>query len=117
MRVRSIGAAFCLAITLAITAALMAPASFANTSASATMDLLTAATLGGKQLQPATYHVKADDNKVTLMQGKKVVAEAAIQWKNETGKSPYSAIVVDGSKVKEIHFSGKDKYIEISDSE
>lgn len=94
-----------------------APASMAATSASATMELLSPATLGGKQLKPATYRVKADDTKVTLLQGKKVVAESAIQWKDEPAKSPYSAIVVDDSKVKEIHFSGKQKYIEINDGQ
>jgi len=94
-----------------------APASFAANTVSATMDLLSPASLGGKQLRPATYQVKADDSKVTLLQGKKVVAESAIQWKDEPDKSPYSAIIVDGSKVKEFHFSGKRKYIEVTDGQ
>jgi hypothetical protein len=79
----------------------------------ATMDILSQASLAGKMLQPGTYAVSADDAKVTLARDGKVIAEAAVQWRDETSKAKYSNIVVVGDQVKEIHFGGKMRYVEI----
>jgi hypothetical protein len=114
-----------LAITaLALVALLIPAAARANngnknkSTASATMDLLNPATLGGKQLKPGTYEVKADENKLTVMKDGKTVAEAPLQWKDETGKSQYSAIITDGDgkAIKEVHFIGKTRFVAISES-
>ncbi|HKV05163.1 MAG TPA: hypothetical protein VJO53_08675 [Candidatus Acidoferrales bacterium] len=80
---------------------------------STTLDVLSAVTLAGKQLKPGMYRVTADDSRVTLEQDGKVVAEAPVQWKDETAKPHYSNIVTVGTEVKEIHFSGKMRYVEI----
>ena len=47
-----------------------------------------------------------------------MVAEAPVQWKDEKGKAKYSAIVTDGegNQVKEVHFNGKMRYVELSSS-
>jgi hypothetical protein len=84
-------------------------------STKATMDLLTEASLGGKQLKPGTYVVTADDSKVTFSMNGKVVAEASVQWKDETTKVSMSNFVNVGDQVKEIHFGGKMRYVEIAD--
>jgi len=81
---------------------------------SMSVDLNNAATLGGTNLKPGSYSVKADGEKVTLLRGGKSVAEAPVQWKEENGKASYSSIVTEGGRIKEIHFSGKSKYVEIS---
>lgn len=79
-----------------------------------TLDLFEAATLGGKNLKPGTYRIEADDSKVTLQVDGKVVAEAPVQWKDETSKPAYSKVVTENKQIKEIHFSGKMRYVEIS---
>ena len=42
----------------------------------------------------------------------------SLQWKDEKGKAKYSAIVTDGegNQVKEVHFNGKMRYVELSSS-
>ena len=82
---------------------------------SATMDVLSNVLLGGKQIKPGTYVVTADDSKVTVAQGRKVIAEAPVQWKDETSKAKYSNIIVTDNQVKEIHFGGKMRYVEIAE--
>jgi hypothetical protein len=77
------------------------------------VDVLSTITLAGKQLKPGSYVVKADDSKVTLLLNGKVVAEAPVEWKDETNKPKYSQIVTTDSQVKEIHFSGKMRYVAI----
>jgi hypothetical protein len=81
----------------------------------ATMDVLSQVILAGKILKPGSYSVSADDSKVTVTMGGKVVAEAAVQWKDETSKAKYSNIVTVGDQVKEIHFSGKMRYVEVTE--
>jgi hypothetical protein len=70
-------------------------------------------TLAGKRLKPGEYRVTANDSKVTLAMDGKVVAEAAVEWKDETIKPKASSIVSDAGRVKEIHFDGKMRYVEI----
>lgn len=82
---------------------------------SMSVDLSSAATLAGTELKPGSYSVKADSVKVTLSRGGKMVAEAPVQWKDESGKAAYSTIVTERSQIKEIHFLGKTKYVEITE--
>lgn len=84
-------------------------------STKVTMDILNEVSLAGKQLKPGTYTVSANDSKVTLAKDGKVVAEAAVRWKDETSKAKYSNIVTVGEQVKEIHFDGKMRYVEIAE--
>jgi hypothetical protein len=85
-----------------------------RTPLKATMELFHPATLAGKQLKPGTYRVVVDASKATLSLDGKVVAEAPVEWKDGEAKSPYSALVLDGQAISEIHFSGKAKYAAIS---
>jgi hypothetical protein len=81
---------------------------------STTLSVSTPVTLGGTSLQPGTYTVKADDTKVTIMMNGKTVAQANVQWKDEAHKSPYTNLLAESGSVKEIHFSGKTRYVEIT---
>ena len=85
-----------------------------KSTARATMIFQNPVTLAGKQIKPGNYDILADESKVTIMQFGKVVAEAPVQWKDETAKSEYPNIVVDGGAIKEVHFGGKSRYAEIS---
>jgi hypothetical protein len=38
-----------------------------------------------------------------------------VRWKDETSKAKYSNIVTVGDQVKEIHFDGKMRYVEIAE--
>jgi hypothetical protein len=78
------------------------------------VELNHAAALGGTELKPGNYLVRADSVKVTLSRGNKAIAEAPVQWKDEAGKAGYSSIVTESNKIKEIHFFGKTKYVEIT---
>jgi hypothetical protein len=79
------------------------------------MDLLNPTSLGGKPLKPGSYKIRVDESKVTVEQGGKMVAEAAVQWKDGTSKAQYSSFVTDDHGVTEIHFSGKTQYVEIAE--
>jgi hypothetical protein len=79
-----------------------------------TMEIRNEVTLDGKQLKPGSYDVKVDGSTVTFLHGGKAVAEAPVQWKDESGKSRDSKIVADSGAVKEIHFIGKTRYVEIA---
>lgn len=110
----------CVLPMLAILALAMPLAARSNgkdskSKASATVELVKDAVVGGKQVKAGTYEVKANETKLTLSHDGKVVAESPIEWKDEQAKSTYSAIVVDGGAVKEVHFSGKTRYVQISE--
>ena len=105
----------CAALLLVAIAATNAPAKDTKAGVSTTMSLLAPATFAGKQLQPGDYAVSADDTHVTISMRGKVVAEAPVQWKDETGKAKYSAFVSEGNKITEIHFGGKTRFVTIAE--
>jgi hypothetical protein len=76
--------------------------------------LLKSATLGSSDLKAGDYSVTADDTHARFSKGGKVVAEVPIQWKDEASKAKFTTIVVDGNQIKEIHFGGKMKYVEVT---
>jgi hypothetical protein len=94
-------------------AAAEVPANKSKTTTT-TVDLLRPLTLGGQQLKPGTYSVSADDSTVTLQMNGKMIVQAPVQWKDEANKAEYSRVVAVDGAVKEIHFSGKMKYITIT---
>jgi hypothetical protein len=93
----------------------IAPAKNSKADVSTTMSLLNPTTLAGKDLKPGDYAVTVDETHVKLSMNGKVVVEAPVQWKDETTKAKYSAFVVDGNKITEIHFGGKSKFIAIAE--
>ena len=88
----------------------------AKSKATTTVELIKDAVIAGKQVKAGTYDVKANETKLTLSHDGKVVAESPIEWKDEQSKSAYSAIVVDGGAIKEVHFNGKTRYAQLSES-
>ena len=76
--------------------------------------LLSPATLGGTDLKAGEYSVTADDTHAKFLRNGKVIAEASVQWKDESAKAQNTAVMVDGNQIKEIHFGGKMKYVEIT---
>jgi hypothetical protein len=86
----------------------------AKSTASASMDLLNPANLAGTQLKATSYQIAVDETKVTFSHDGKVVAQAPVTWKDASGKAQYSSIVTDGNQIREIHFAGKTRYVEVS---
>lgn len=76
--------------------------------------LMSPATLGGTELKAGEYSVTADDAHARFLQNGKVIAEVAVQWKDESAKPQANAVVVESNQIKEIHFGGKMKYVEIA---
>jgi hypothetical protein len=76
--------------------------------------LLNPATLGSTDLKAGEYSVTADDAHAKFSKNGKVIAEASVQWKDESAKSRSTTVVVENNQIKEIHFDGKMKYVEIT---
>jgi hypothetical protein len=70
-------------------------------------------TLSGHEIKPGDYSVVVDDNKVSLLQKGKVVAEAPAQWVDSKNRDLHTSVVVNGGEVKEIHFEGKKSHLVI----
>lgn len=103
-----------LALALAVPAGARNSNAGNNSKVTATVEILNDASLGGKEVKAGTYQVKADDTKITLLRNGKVVAEAPVQWKEDSAKSHGSQLVIESGNVREIHFNGKTKYAEIA---
>jgi hypothetical protein len=86
-----------------------------KSTASASLEVVKDTTIAGKQVKAGRYDVKANESTLTLSRDGKVVAQAPITWKDEPSKATYSAIVVDGGAVKEVHFNGKTRFAELSE--
>lgn len=107
---------FAALVLLVAIAAQTAPAK--DTKAGVTtaiMSLLAPVTVAGHELKPGDYAVSADETHVKISMNGKVVAEAPVQWKDETSKAKYSAFVSQGNKVTEIHFGGKTRFVTIAE--
>jgi hypothetical protein len=106
------------AVVAFLLAATLSPrAASANDSKTiqSTMSIANSTLLGGKPLKAGTYRVFADGSTVKMKSGNKVVAEAPAQWKDAGAKAEYSFIVTDAQGIKEIHFNGKSRYVEVGE--
>jgi hypothetical protein len=102
-------------VLLVSISAQIAPAKDTKAGVNTTMSLLNPTTLAGKNLKPGDYAVTADDTHVKLSLNGKVVAEAPVQWKDESSKARFSAFVINDNKITEIHFGGKTRFVTIAE--
>lgn len=74
---------------------------------SKSIDLNTSARLGRVELEAGRYQVLVDGNKVTLRQGKTIVAEVEGRLEERTAKSRYNGVLLspDG-QIQEVRFAG-----------
>jgi len=102
MKIRSLLATLALSGALAIAVPLLAK------PMSATVPLNHAAKVGQTELQAGEYDFRIDGTHLTILKGKKQIAEADGHWEDRDAKSPYTAIVsnADGNLI-ELRFSGK----------
>jgi hypothetical protein len=81
---------------------------------SSTLAVLSPVKLGGTDVKPGTYTINADDSKVTLVANGKTIATANVQWKDAPQKSKSTNLISESGAIKEIHFNGKTRYVEIA---
>ena len=82
-RVMTVFAALAMLVAIA---AQTTPAKDTKAGVTTTMSLLNPATFAGKELKPGDYAVSADETHVRISMNGKVVAEAPVQWKDETSR-------------------------------
>jgi hypothetical protein len=63
--------------------------------------------VGQTEVKAGDYRFVIDGNHLTIMNGKKVVAEAEGRWEERNTKSVYSSVVSDSGRVTELRFEGK----------
>jgi len=77
----------------------------------ATIALGQNAKLAGTQLKPGSYTVIADETKVVVKKGSKVVAEAPAKWAESKTKASGSSVILRGDEIAEIRIGGSTKYL------
>lgn len=72
--------------------------------------------VGKIDVKAGDYRAMIDNNHLTLLNGKKVVAESAGRWENRDTKSPYTAVVADADgRVLELRFEGRSDVFVLSE--
>jgi hypothetical protein len=102
------------AITLFASTAARARDAGASDAVSTTLNVLQPLTIGGTTVKPGTYTVNADSVKVTFVSHGKTIAQANVQWRDSDQKSKSTNLLAQDGAIKEIHFSGKTRYVEIA---
>ena len=94
--------------TLALVAALAMTAPLFAKPVTKTLPISRTVKVGKIDVKAGDYRATIDDNHLTLLNGKKVVAESAGRWEARDNKSPYTGIVADANgRVMELRFEGK----------
>ncbi|HXH67643.1 MAG TPA: hypothetical protein VNI81_10625 [Candidatus Limnocylindrales bacterium] len=71
---------------------------------------------GKVDVKAGDYRAMIDDNHLTLLNGKKIVAESAGRWEERNQKSPYTTIVSnEDGHVMELRFEGKTQVFVLSE--
>ena len=102
MKNRSLLASLTLCGALAIAVPLMAK------PMTTTVPLSHSAKIGQTQLNAGEYQFRIDGNHLSIIKGKKSVAEADGRWEDRETKSEYTSIVTNGDgNLVELRFAGK----------
>lgn len=67
--------------------------------------------IGTQQLKPGVYDVIVKETQATFLKDGKTVAQANIEWKDNSSKPPATSVVLDGAQLKEVRFGGKTQSI------
>jgi len=94
--------------TLALVGALAITVPLFAKPVTKTLPINRAVKVGKIEVKAGDYRATIDDNHLTLLSGKKVVAESTGRWETREAKSPYTGIVADANgRVMELRFEGK----------
>jgi len=87
--------------------ALVAPAFAAPDPVAKSISLLVPAKVGRTQLDVGDYKILVDGTKVTIKQGKKVIAETTGEFVERPTKQSNNSVVVGGNgEIQEVRFAG-----------
>lgn len=98
-----------MAVLLAL--ALAVPA-FADTY-KRNLTLADPAKLGSTELKPGDYTLQFDGSKITLKQGKKVIAEAPAEWVDVKFEVRGDTVIIDKGVITEVRIEGKKRVIKV----
>ncbi|HKE07116.1 MAG TPA: hypothetical protein VKB48_04755 [Candidatus Acidoferrum sp.] len=102
--------------TLALVAALAMTAPLFAKPVTKTLPINRTVKVGKIDVKAGDYRATIDDNHLTLLNGKKVVAESAGRWETRDSKCAYTGIVADASgRVMELRFEGKAEVFVLSE--
>lgn len=105
---------FAVALLLALAIPAMASpkgAKMSNSMLKGQFNVVGGEIINGTTLTPGEYNVVANDSTVSFFRGKKLIAEAPIQWKDATQKIDQNAIVTDSGKIQEVRFKGQSRSV------
>lgn len=105
---------FALALLLALAIPAMASpkgARMSNAIAKGQFNVVGGEVISGTTLTPGEYNVVANDSTLSFFRGKKLIAEAPIQWKDAAQKIDQNAIVTDSGKIQEVRFKGQSRSV------
>ncbi|HEV2222886.1 MAG TPA: hypothetical protein VGR84_07790 [Candidatus Acidoferrales bacterium] len=105
---------FAVALMLALAIPAMASpkgAKMSNSVAKGQFNVVGGEMISGTTLTPGEYNVVANDSTLSFFRGKKLIAEAPIQWKDATQKIDQNAIVTDAGKIQEVRFKGQSRSV------
>jgi hypothetical protein len=63
--------------------------------------------VGQTDVKAGDYRFLIDGNHLTILNGKKVIAEADGRWEERNAKAAYNSVVSDNGRVTELRFEGK----------
>jgi hypothetical protein len=73
-----------------------------------TINLSQSSKIGNAALTSGEYRFLIDENKVTVMKGKKMIAETQGRWEDRSVKSVYDSVLIgEDGQVKEVRFAGQ----------
>jgi hypothetical protein len=105
---------FALTLMLALAIPAMASpkgAKMSNTLAKGQFAVAGGEIIGGTTLTAGEYNVVANDSTLSFFRGKKLIAEAPIQWKDGAQKVEQNAIVTESGKIQEVRFKGQSRSV------
>ena len=80
-----------------------------------TINLSQSSRIGNASLTSGEYRFLIDENKVTVMKGKKMIAETEGRWEERSVKSIYDSVLVgEDGQVKEVRFAGQTRVFVLS---
>jgi hypothetical protein len=102
--------------TLALVAALAISAPLFAKPVTKTLPINRVVKVGKIEVKAGDYRATIDDTHLTLLNGKKVVAESTGRWEARDAKSPYTGIVADANgRVLELRFEGRSDVFVLSE--
>lgn len=102
-------------VAILVVLAVAAPAFATPDPVAKSISLLVPAKIGRTQLDVGTYKILIDGSKVTVKQGKTIIAETTGEFVERSTKQSNNAVVVGGNgEIQEVRFAGEKRVLVLS---